>query len=1114
MALSSGATDGIRCDSAAKESAGNASTLGSQASAAEDEVIVPDAITANNEGNLAASPSYVGRMIAIRPWEMKLARVDIASGGSGYAVSDTITLSAGVAGVNGSPVLTVDAVSGGVITAVSISQADGVDIRRIGMTSAPSPADNPVAQGSTSGTGTSATFTCYWEPHFEIRKVIADSSNTLTVHEPWVVPPVSGDNWAVSYILDDYATQTGLTLRAQSGVYEATRRIRVGSSTAATARRGWLAMLDGQQLELDNVNTDAFTCDDNGCFTMGYLQGGLPANGAYISTSDNDALGAPWWLDGLFFMYDIQVRSARQALEFVVHEAVDDDERKFCHEVGNILTTGKGFDCIVDTVSQGNGARFDNFTFQGNGTRTSYIIIPPPTDTANDLAAYYDRVTLNAIDGFGVNTSQPDVYRLGVRNITLLSGAIARAADDGCTVRIVNPNYVRTYSSSGEPVYIVGDDLNSSGKFEEWVSVIVRPLDEDGAAISGVRGYIYDGQRSSDALPANNTNQSASAAYDRYDNWDDDELESYRFFNDIEQGDVAYFADVYYLTNIRIGIQTAPAGNIFAYGTTRHAFRGYVYGREPICIPFDAEVRRTIEGLDVEQLFPPDSAITEASQATALTNPTTNPTVTKHGAGETDTRPMKALNYDAGTGSVPTLGETVTQGSATGVVVDYEGDAVSGVLLLESWNGTEFTDNQNITGGTSSFDATTNLAGGTGFYEEFTWEVDAQGEALTVVYDYLAARMAQDTLVSPFEEVIAWGGNEPAATQLMFSGPTGYYTPRALRVQDTRLASTLTADFSDSFTRADETLSTSANWEDADQITTKWAVVSNEAAPGHTGAAGQGSSLVAVTTTGYTFASSGQWVRATLTTLSGDTQEWIGIAVGVDTTNDIGVALVANSNDWEIRVYHNNQEDGRGMQVDELTGISAPAANDVLEIRRIGNLCNFYINDVQVARHYFPSLDGFYQPGMLATSNNAGVPAGRLDDFEAGDLATTDLIGEGVWIHNRGAGDMAYMTADDGTQFTPQTSVALTVQVDDPDGNAIAGARVRIELTSDGSLVAQGTTNGSGTFSASYLYTSDVDVRTKVRLKGWKNFRTGGTITSSGLTVGVTLQPDDIVDLP
>lgn len=127
---------------------------------------------------------------------------------------------------------------------------------------------------------------------------------------------------------------------------------------------------------------------------------------------------------------------------------------------------------------------------------------------------------------------------------------------------------------------------------------------------------------------------------------------------------------------------------------------------------------------------------------------------------------------------------------------------------------------------------------------------------------------------------------------------------------------------------------------------------------------------------------------------------------------------------------------------------------------------------------------------------------------------TEESSGKGLIILDGGAGTVDYFTDDNGVTWTPPSTVTLTVQVDDADGIGIAGARVRIELDSDGSLVSNGSTNGSGLYTDSFTYTIDTDVLTKVRLKGYKNFRASGTITSSGLTIGVTLATDKIVDLP
>jgi hypothetical protein len=94
-------------------------------------------------------------------------------------------------------------------------------------------------------------------------------------------------------------------------------------------------------------------------------------------------------------------------------------------------------------------------------------------------------------------------------------------------------------------------------------------------------------------------------------------------------------------------------------------------------------------------------------------------------------------------------------------------------------------------------------------------------------------------------------------------------------------------------------------------------------------------------------------------------------------------------------------------------------------------------------------------------------------------------------------------------------TVTLTVTCKDANNNAIGGVRVRIEKTSDGSLVSQGTASGAGVYTdASYNYVGDLAVTIKARLKGYKFFRTTGLIEDTGLAVTATMQADRIVDLP
>lgn len=165
-----------------------------------------------------------------------------------------------------------------------------------------------------------------------------------------------------------------------------------------------------------------------------------------------------------------------------------------------------------------------------------------------------------------------------------------------------------------------------------------------------------------------------------------------------------------------------------------------------------------------------------------------------------------------------------------------------------------------------------------------------------------------------------------------------------------------------------------------------------------------------------------------------------------------------------------------------------------------------------------PTFDGF-----ASQDDGDAVEAEKVFFINPSTLSADININitDGTAINIGGGAD----TGVDGFSFrevgsytgtvTIQQTVTLTVTVLDSGGNAVEGARVRIENASTGALIADGETNASGVFTdATFNYTGDLAVTTKVRLKGFKNFRTAGTIVSTGLSVGVTLATDNIVDLP
>jgi hypothetical protein len=143
-----------------------------------------------------------------------------------------------------------------------------------------------------------------------------------------------------------------------------------------------------------------------------------------------------------------------------------------------------------------------------------------------------------------------------------------------------------------------------------------------------------------------------------------------------------------------------------------------------------------------------------------------------------------------------------------------------------------------------------------------------------------------------------------------------------------------------------------------------------------------------------------------------------------------------------------------------------------------------------------------------------------LEGFNASDaqndsaLLFPDTGSDVTWtisiIGGTGTFSFKKVRAGDTVNITASVGLTVTAKV---GAVAVEGARVRIEET-DGTLVAEGTTNASGVFSASTDFTGDLAVNVVVRLKGFLFFDAVDTITSSGLSFAAPMDPDPTVNLP
>lgn len=123
---------------------------------------------------------------------MKAVTAAVAAGGSGYAVNDTVTLTGGTGTKSVLTVLTVDG-SGAILTC-SITTVGAYTVL-------PS---SPVAQGSTSGSGTSATFTMHWG----VASITVGTAGTLYPDDGSVTASVSGGTPTTAAVLANPVVST------------------------------------------------------------------------------------------------------------------------------------------------------------------------------------------------------------------------------------------------------------------------------------------------------------------------------------------------------------------------------------------------------------------------------------------------------------------------------------------------------------------------------------------------------------------------------------------------------------------------------------------------------------------------------------------------------------------------------------------------------------------------------------------------------------------------------------------------------------------------------------------------------------------------------------------
>lgn len=131
------------------------------------------------------------------------------------------------------------------------------------------------------------------------------------------------------------------------------------------------------------------------------------------------------------------------------------------------------------------------------------------------------------------------------------------------------------------------------------------------------------------------------------------------------------------------------------------------------------------------------------------------------------------------------------------------------------------------------------------------------------------------------------------------------------------------------------------------------------------------------------------------------------------------------------------------------------------------------------------------------------------------DFYTERSNGKGIYIINGGAGSVSHYTDDNGGTWQPPATVTLQVTAAYL-GSGVANIKVRYQ-ESDGTLIAEGVTNGSGVFSYGIAAGLLPYTNAKVIVRD-KRFEdppdTVLNITTAGFDLVIGLQPDTDINLP
>ncbi|KKW06037.1 MAG: hypothetical protein UY40_C0004G0021 [candidate division CPR1 bacterium GW2011_GWC1_49_13] len=550
---------------------------------------------------------------------------------------------------------------------------------------------------------------------------VAGDNVTCTVHEDWVTQPASGDAYHVSYIIQDAATVTGLSLITKRVAdYTSSRRFSVGN--AAGTPFAFFAMLNGVSLEsVDNSSTTIgdFTVESAGRFDNGYLFSGTPVSGGYI-------IGTPA-LAGELVM-DIktgaQVNLYDWFLTCVASNEFEIDASTASKVRGEKI---KLFSSAREAHFLADDTQIENLTVEGKGTTADIVRL-----RNLNSSGYIRGLNLIATNGFDTRSGDTSTETIELKDVTFINNLRLINVNSNKTWNIINP--VWTVSAASEA------DINfqtaTSNSVNEYFSLDVLVADTGGTGISGARVKIVenDNGAGSPALP----NQVSTDA----------------------NGDAS--------TNIlkRKFTEAGGGGSLTTATHSGFSLKTYKYGRAPFAGAQTVANQSGGFGQNSSVTLLSDTFQVETNEATAVSDGTQKVVFVESTALN---QSHSIIKFEGGTGTL-NVGNTVTglTSGADGVVEEIiEGDSTAGTVILKLRDTNSFSTGEtlNESGGSSDWSATF-----ANYEKRFYWLIQAgtiggSPRSFQQLYDHFNAKFSESTLdiADNWDDVIIDGRSEFAS---------------------------------------------------------------------------------------------------------------------------------------------------------------------------------------------------------------------------------------------------------------------------------------------------------------------------------------------------------------